>query len=140
MRNNVVAIDLGSVNTNVYKLGEGIVLMEPSVIARSSSQKGKVYAVGREAKKLIGKTASSSAVIFPIVEGQVADEKLATQMMEIFLNKITLSKFGFPPPLFHKALKVLPADEIRIYLRLFYLRIFPSFELLAFHQQPAPLR
>ena len=55
MRNNVVAIDMGSVNTNIYKLGEGIVLMEPSVIARSSSQKGKVYAVGKEAKNLSAK-------------------------------------------------------------------------------------
>ena len=113
MRNNVIAIDMGSVNTNIYKLGEGIVLMEPSVVARSTSPKGKVKAVGTEAKKLIGKTASSSAVVFPIVEGQVDDDKFATEMIETFLNKITLSRLGFRPQVVLSVPCGIEADEIR---------------------------
>ena len=32
MRGNVIAIDLGSVNTVIYQLGAGVVLFEPSVV------------------------------------------------------------------------------------------------------------
>ena len=97
MKSNVIAIDIGSANTNVYKLGEGIVLFEASAIALSTAQRGKIKAVGDNAKRLHGRTAGTSAVIFPIVEGQVADEKSATLMLENFINKITLSRFGFRP-------------------------------------------
>lgn len=55
MRNNAIAIDLGSVNTVIYQLGSGVVLSEPSVVALSVNGKSSIRAVGSEAKKLIGK-------------------------------------------------------------------------------------
>lgn len=97
MRNNVIAIDLGSTNTNIYKLGEGIVLSEPSVVVCDPSRRDKVKSVGTEAKKRLGKTVNANEVRFPIWEGQILDDKLATQMVDRFLNKITLSKLGFRP-------------------------------------------
>lgn len=50
MRNNAVAVDLGSVNTVIYRLGSGIALSEPSVVALSVGCKQSVRAVGAEAK------------------------------------------------------------------------------------------
>jgi rod shape-determining protein MreB len=115
MRNNLIAIDMGSVNTNIYKLGEGLVLAEPSAVALTVSPRGKVKAVGTEAKRLFGKTAGTSTVVFPISEGLVSDEKIATKMMETFINKITLSKLGFRP----QAVVAVPCgvegDEIKKY-------------------------
>lgn len=55
MRGNVIAIDLGSVNTVIYQLGAGVVLFEPSVVLIDEQQKRRIKAVGSEAKRLIGK-------------------------------------------------------------------------------------
>ena len=80
MRNNAIAIDLGSVNTVIYQLGSGVVLSEPSVVALSGGEKPSIRAVGAEAKKLIGKTAETTRIVFPVVEGQIADAKNAAAM------------------------------------------------------------
>jgi rod shape-determining protein MreB len=44
-----VGIDLGTANTYVYIEGRGIILREPSVVARNT-QTNEVVAVGSEAK------------------------------------------------------------------------------------------
>lgn len=117
MRNNAIAIDMGSVNTVIYQLGSGVVLSEPSVVALSISGKSSIRAVGSEAKKLIGKTAETTKIVFPIVEGEIADIKNATAMTENFLNKITLRKLSLRP----KALVSVPCgienDEIKKYAK-----------------------
>jgi rod shape-determining protein MreB len=50
-----MAVDLGTANTLVYVRGRGIVLSEPSVVAIDEST-GEVYAVGLEAKRMLGRT------------------------------------------------------------------------------------
>jgi len=50
-----VGIDLGTANTYVYIEGRGIVLREPSVVARNT-QTNEVVAVGSEAKDMLGRT------------------------------------------------------------------------------------
>ena len=52
---NDLAVDLGTANTLIYVKGQGIVLSEPSVVAIQTGT-GKVMAVGREAKNMLGKT------------------------------------------------------------------------------------
>ena len=47
---NDIGIDLGTANTLIFVKGEGIVLNEPSIVARQFATK-KVIAVGMEAKK-----------------------------------------------------------------------------------------
>ncbi len=117
MRNNAIAIDMGSVNTVIYQLGSGVVLSEPSVVALSVNGKSSIRAVGSEAKKLIGKTAETTKIVFPIVEGEITDVKNATAMTENFLNKITLRKLSLRP----KALVSVPCgienDEIKKYAK-----------------------
>ncbi|SUP61267.1 Rod shape-determining protein MreB [Weissella viridescens] len=48
-----VGIDLGTANTLVYIEGKGIVLREPSVVARNTKT-NEIVAVGQEAKKCWG--------------------------------------------------------------------------------------
>src|SRR3989339_520459 len=50
-----LGIDLGTANTLVYVKGKGILIREPSVVARHKKTK-QVVAIGREAKKMLGKT------------------------------------------------------------------------------------
>ena len=52
-----MAIDLGTSNTLVYVKGEGVVLNEPSVVAKIDYQGNtQVLAVGEDAKKMLGRT------------------------------------------------------------------------------------
>mgnify|MGYP001104700738 CR=1 FL=1 len=118
MRNNTIAIDFGSVNTVIYQLGAGVVLSEPTVIALTASEKPTVKAVGTEAKKLIGKTAETTRIVFPVAEGQVADIKNATLTLENFLNKITLRKLSLRPKVVLSVPCGLENSEIKKYEKL----------------------
>ncbi len=50
-----VGIDLGTANSLVYLVGEGVVLNEPTVVAVAVDD-GKVLAVGNDAKQMLGRT------------------------------------------------------------------------------------
>ena len=60
-----IGIDLGTPNTLVYVKGKGIVIREPSVIARRKKTK-EIIAIGTDAKKMIGKTPPSIVTIKPL--------------------------------------------------------------------------
>ncbi len=115
MSANAIAIDLGSVNTVIYQLGAGVVLLEPSVVALANGERVSVKAVGTEAKKLIGKTAETTKIVFPVIEGQIADMKNATVMLENFLNKITLRKLSLRPRVVLSVPCGLENEEIKKY-------------------------
>ena len=82
-----IAIDFGSLTTNIYKLGSGVVLSEPTVAA-VSGDKGELKAEGLEAQKLIGKTADNTKIVFPVFEGEIVNEAVATKLLISFLRKI----------------------------------------------------
>ncbi|MCG2692374.1 rod shape-determining protein, partial [Microgenomates group bacterium] len=67
-----LAIDLGTANTLILVAKKGVVVREPTVIARR--RKGKeLLAVGREAKKMLGKNPESIEVVKPLEAGVIAD-------------------------------------------------------------------
>jgi len=80
MFTNDIAIDLGTANTLVYIKGKGIVLNQPSVVAIQKSN-GKVYAVGAEAKAMLGKTPDSISAIRPLKYGVTADFEVTEYML-----------------------------------------------------------
>mgnify|MGYP002798227818 CR=1 FL=1 len=82
-----LAIDLGSSATKIFKIGSGIVLAEPSCVAVDSGTVN-VKAIGEEAKRLIGKTAEYTTIIFPVFEADIVDEGMAAAMLSYFLNKV----------------------------------------------------
>ncbi len=83
-----LAIDLDSVYTNIYMLGGGLVLSEPTVAAVGQDEKAEIKAIGAEAKKLIGKTAKNTKIIFPVFEGEIVNERVAVAILSSFLDKI----------------------------------------------------
>ena len=50
-----IGIDLGTANTLVYMKGKGIVVDEPTVVAKDKKT-DKIIAVGSEAKEMLGRT------------------------------------------------------------------------------------
>lgn len=61
-----LAIDLGSSTTKIYRLGGGVLLSEPSVVALNAEGDGQIRAIGLDAKRIIGKTADNTRISFPI--------------------------------------------------------------------------
>ena len=90
-----IAVDLGTANTLIYVRGQGIVLNEPSIVAKSKST-GKVIAVGNEAKRMVGKVHQEIETIRPLRDGVIADFEMADSMLQGFLNKLPISKLARP--------------------------------------------
>jgi rod shape-determining protein MreB and related proteins len=93
---NDVAIDLGTANTLVYIKGKGIVLDQPSVVAIDKGTR-KVYAVGSEAKAMIGKTPDNIQAIRPLKDGVIADFEVTEYMLREFI-KLAQKKRHFVAP------------------------------------------
>ena len=90
-----IGIDLGTANTIVYIEGKGIVLREPSVVARNKKS-GEVIAVGEEARDMIGRTPTSIVAIRPMKDGVIADYDTTVAMMKHYMEK-ALGKNGGKP-------------------------------------------
>jgi rod shape-determining protein MreB len=90
-----IAIDLGTANTIVWIKGEGIVLNEPSVVARNIVD-NKIIAVGEEAKQMIGRTNPKIETIRPLKDGVIADYKMTDAMIQGFMRKISRSRISRP--------------------------------------------
>ncbi|MDH3197449.1 MAG: rod shape-determining protein [Candidatus Krumholzibacteria bacterium] len=93
---NDVAIDLGTANTLVFVKGSGIVLNEPSVVAIDQTTK-KVYAVGLEAKAMLGKTPDHITAIRPMKDGVIADFQITEMMLREFIRKSQKKKLFMRP-------------------------------------------
>jgi len=84
-----MAIDLGTANTLVYVKGEGVVLNEPSVVAKIDIDgRSQVLAVGNEAKQMLGRTPGKIQAIRPMKDGVIADFEIAEQMIKHFIKKV----------------------------------------------------
>jgi len=82
-----IAIDLGTANTLLHVKDKGIMIREPSVVARHKKSK-KVLAIGTEAKKMLGKTPMSIDVIRPLRHGVISDFDATEAMLKYFINKV----------------------------------------------------
>ncbi len=82
-----IGIDLGTANVLIYLKGKGIVVNEPSVVAVNKKTK-KVLSVGREAKKMVGKTPSHIVAVRPLMGGVISDFEITEEMIRYFLEKI----------------------------------------------------
>ena len=81
-----LAIDLGTANTRIYVGGGGIVLNEPSVIARERDD-DSVLAVGNAAEELMGREPEKIEVLRPLTSGVIADFAGAKIMLETFIRR-----------------------------------------------------
>lgn len=81
-----LGIDLGTANTLVYLKGKGIVLREPTVVAKNV-ESGDIEAVGNDAKKMIGRTPGNIQVIRPMQNGVIADYETTSIMMKHYINQ-----------------------------------------------------
>jgi len=93
---NDLAIDLGTANTLVFAKGKGIVVCEPSIVA-VNQKTGKVEAVGKEAKEMLGRTPGNIVAIRPMRDGVIADFEHTEKMLDYFIKKAHNRNLGVRP-------------------------------------------
>ncbi len=93
---NDLATDLGTANTLVYTRGKGIVVFEPSMIA-VNQMTGRIEAVGKEAKEMLGRTPGIIIVIRPMKDGVIADFEHTEKMLNHFIKKAHNRSLGVRP-------------------------------------------
>ncbi|MCH7612732.1 MAG: rod shape-determining protein [Candidatus Marinimicrobia bacterium] len=90
-----IAIDLGTANTLLWVSGKGVMINEPSIIARSVNT-GKIVAVGNEAKAMVGRTHRELETIRPLQDGVIADFDMTDGMLQGFIRKININRLARP--------------------------------------------
>jgi len=93
-----IGIDLGTANTLILVPEQGIVVNEPSLVA-INTRTSQVIAVGKVAKKMLGKTPPHIQVIKPLIEGTISDFEVTEKMIKYFIQEVlqdTSSKFVRP--------------------------------------------
>lgn len=88
-----VGIDLGTANTLVFIKGKGIVLREPSVVAKNTHT-GEIVAVGSAARNMIGRTPGSIVATRPMKDGVIADFEITTAMIEHYMKEAMKASGG----------------------------------------------
>lgn len=92
-----IGIDLGTANTLIGLEGKNeILLNEPSVVA-IEKRTGRLKAVGRDAKVMLGKTPGNIQAIRPMRDGVISDFQNVEKMIRYFINKVSPKKSIFKP-------------------------------------------
>jgi rod shape-determining protein MreB and related proteins len=82
-----IGIDLGTANTLVFVKDKGIVIREPSVVAKHKKTK-RIIAIGTDAKKMLGKTPASILTIRPLRGGVIADFDATEAMIAHYIKQV----------------------------------------------------
>ena len=90
-----IAIDLGTANTLVYIKGRGVLINEPSIVAKSVHD-NKIIAVGYDAKAMVGRTHREIETIRPLRDGVIADFNMTDGLLQGFINKINMNRLARP--------------------------------------------
>lgn len=91
-----MGVDLGTANTLIYARGVGIVLREPSVVAKRLDD-GQILAVGEEAKRMIGRTPGDIVATRPLRDGVIADFDTTATMLSYFLRRASNGRMWIRP-------------------------------------------
>ncbi len=92
-----IGIDLGTANTLVWVRGRGIVIAEPSVVAKDL-RTGAPLAIGAEAKRMVGRTPASIVAIRPLKDGVISDFDMTELMLTHYIRKVHDRTLLFPRP------------------------------------------
>ena len=87
---NDLGIDLGTASVLVWAKGQGVVLTEPSVVDIEKENKN-VLAIGKEAKRMLGRTPANIVAVRPLRDGVIADYESTQKMIKYFIQKANKS-------------------------------------------------
>lgn len=103
-----LAIDLGTANTLVYRLGDGIVFEQPTVVAVHAHE-GGVVAIGDEAWRMIGGDEGDVVGMRPLREGTITEFDVTQRFLEVVIRTVGASRFPKP-----RVLVCIPSDSSEV--------------------------
>jgi rod shape-determining protein MreB len=80
-----IAIDLGTSAIRLFVKGRGVILTEPSLLSVEEGT-GKVVAVGRDSKAMLGRSHSGISIIAPMEAGAISDYTDVKRMVNEFMR------------------------------------------------------
>ncbi|WP_304956683.1 rod shape-determining protein [Virgibacillus saliphilus] len=89
-----LGIDLGTANTLVFVKGKGVVVREPTVVAKNI-ETGDIEAVGSSARNMVGRTPGNISVVRPMKDGVIADYDTTAVMMKYYIKKAMRNRSFF---------------------------------------------
>lgn len=87
MFSHEVGIDLGTANTLVWVKGKGVVIREPSAVARNKKTK-EILAIGSSAKRMLGRAPGTIEVVRPLKDGVIADFDATAAMLTHYIKMV----------------------------------------------------
>jgi rod shape-determining protein MreB len=90
-----LAIDLGTASTQVYRLGEGIVFDESTVVALDAVT-NDVIAIGEEAWRIIGGGTGEVVGMRPLRQGTITEFEVTQRFLEAVLRRSVAGRFPRP--------------------------------------------
>jgi rod shape-determining protein MreB len=81
-----MAIDIGSTSVIIAVRGRGVIVDEPAVVAVNKTT-GEAVAVGQEARDMLGREARDVSLVYPLVDGVVADFERTQKMLDQFVRR-----------------------------------------------------
>lgn len=87
-----IGIDLGTSSVIIFVKNKGIVLREPSVVAKSNIT-NEIFAYGKEAYDMIGKTPDDISIIRPLKDGVISDFHATTSMLKHYIKEVDTNRF-----------------------------------------------
>ena len=107
-----IAVDLGTANTIIIH-NDKIVVDEPSYVALDS--KGKLFAVGEQAKMMHGKEHPGIRTIRPLRDGVIADFNAAELMIRGLIKMVSSKHRWFSPSL--RIVVCIPSGSTEVEIR-----------------------
>ena len=107
-----IAMDLGTANTIIIH-NDKIVVDEPSVVALDS--RGKLVAVGEQAKQMQGKEHSNIQTIRPLRDGVIADFNAAELMIRGLIKMVSSKSRWFSPS--YRMVVCIPSGSTEVEIR-----------------------
>jgi rod shape-determining protein MreB len=79
----------------VHRLGDGLVLSEPAVVAVRAAS-GRVVAVGTDVWELIGSDPASVLTLRPLRDGTITDYEVTASMIALLLRRVGVGRLARP--------------------------------------------
>ncbi len=113
-----IGIDLGTANTLVHVRGRGVVIREPSVVARNKKTK-ELLAIGSAAKQMEGRTPQTIETVRPLKDGVIADFDATAAMLAHFIQEVHIvpegaRRVGLPKVLKPLVVVGIPSDVTEV--------------------------
>jgi rod shape-determining protein MreB and related proteins len=105
-----LAIDLGTASTLVYRLGDGIVFDQPTVVALDPTSTA-VVAVGDDAWRIIGGGGGEVVGMRPLRNGSITEFEVTQRLLEFVIRRTAPGRFPKPRVLITVATGTPPVER-----------------------------